>query len=70
MYDTCPRTIRPPLSVGRVPLVAWQQDAIFGITMSEKSKKTYGTFSDDGSIYLVDVLIPTYNILISFRSGL
>ena len=41
------------------------------LPLSEKSKKTYGHFSDYGSIYLVDmVLIRTYNVLISFRSSL
>jgi hypothetical protein len=40
---------------------------------NQKKKLRYfhNTFSDYGSIYLVDmVLISTYNILISFRSGL
>ena len=39
--------------------------------LSEKSKKTYGHFSDYGSIYRVDmVMICTYKVRISFRSGL
>jgi hypothetical protein len=48
-----------------------QLTASFLVRMSEKSKKTYGNFSDYGSIYLVDmVLIRTYNVLISFKSSL
>ena len=43
-----------------------------GNHVSEKSKKkTYGHFSDYSSIYLVDmVMICTYRVHISFRSGL
>jgi len=48
-----------------------EENMIYSTEVSEKSKKTYGHFSDYGSIYLVDmVLIRTYNVLISFRSSL
>jgi len=45
--------------------------ALLVVHVSEKSKKTYGHFSDYGSIYRVDmVMICTYKVRVSFRSGL